>query len=67
MEAGDRADDFIPSALAAFGIEADEAELAVIAAVDQLFWPPILALLELDLGEVEPEPFPDLARPPAGG
>ena len=67
MEAGDRADDFIPSALAAFGIEADEAELAVIAAVHQMFWPPILELLELDLGELEPEPFPDLAGPPASG
>ena len=65
MEAGDRADDFIPSGLASFGVEADEVELAVIAAAHAMFWPPILELLELDTGELEPEPSPDLSRPPA--
>lgn len=65
MEAGDRADDFIPSALAAFGFEADEVELAVIGVAHRTFWPPILELLELDLGELEPEPSPDLSQPPA--
>ncbi len=65
MEAGDRADDFIPSGLAAFGIEADEVELAVIRAAHATFWPPILELLELDPGELEPEPSPDLSQAPA--
>ncbi|MFN8216127.1 MAG: hypothetical protein U0R71_05975 [Solirubrobacterales bacterium] len=65
MEAGERAEDFIPSGLAAFGVEADEVELAVIAAAHGIFWPPILELLELDLGELEPEPRPDLSAPPA--
>jgi hypothetical protein len=65
MEAGDRADDFIPSGLAAYGIEADEVELAVMSAAQAMFWPPILELLELDAGELEPEPSPDLSRPPA--
>lgn len=63
MEAGDRADDFIPSGLAALGIEADEVELAVMRAAHATFWPPILELLELDAGE--PEPSPDLSRAPA--
>ena len=51
MEASDRADDFIPAGLAALGIEADEVDLAVMGAVHQLFWPPILELLALDTSE----------------
>lgn len=64
MEASDRSDDFIPAGLASLGIEADETELAMIAAVHQVFWPPIQALLALDLGEVEPERNPDLSQAP---
>ena len=64
MEASDRSDDFIPAGLASFGIEADETELAIIAAVHQVFWSPIQGLLALDLGEVEPERYPDLSRAP---
>ncbi|MEZ5077449.1 MAG: hypothetical protein R2725_08405 [Solirubrobacterales bacterium] len=59
------ADDFVAAGLAALGVEADETELAVIGAAHALFWPPILALLELDTDEVPPEPSPDLSRPPA--
>lgn len=58
-------DDFIPAGLAALGIEADEVDLAVIAAVHGMFWPAILALLELDTSEVVPERCPDLSRAPA--
>ena len=65
MEAPNRADDFIPAALASFGIEADEIELAVIGAAHGMFWPPILELLELDAGDVVPEPGADLSRAPA--
>jgi len=61
-----RADEFIPAALASFGIEADEVELAVIGAAHATFWPPILELLALDTSAARPEPRPDLARPPAG-
>jgi hypothetical protein len=64
MEASDRSDDFIPAGLASLGIEADETELAIIAAVHQVFWSPIQGLLALDLGEVEPERYPDLSRAP---
>jgi hypothetical protein len=59
------ADDFIPAGLAAMGIEADDVDLAVIAAVHGIFWPPILELLALDTSEAEPERFPDLSRGPA--
>jgi hypothetical protein len=57
-------DDFIPSTLAAFGIEADEIELAVIKAAHQLFWPPILELLSIDTSAVPVERNPDLSQAP---
>jgi hypothetical protein len=66
MEASDRAQDFIPAALASFGIEADEIELAVIGAAHGMFWPAIQDLLELDAGELAPEPLADLSRAPEG-
>jgi hypothetical protein len=64
METSDRSGDFIPAGLASFGIEADEADLAVMAAMHGIFWPPIRALLALDMGELEPERYPDLSRAP---
>jgi hypothetical protein len=64
MEASNNADDFIPAALAAFGVEADEIELAVMGAAHEVFWPPILELLALDTGSVAPEPAPDLSQAP---
>lgn len=63
MEASDRAEGFIPAALASLGVEADEVELAVIGAAHAMFWPPILELLELDT-EGKPEPNPDLSKAP---
>jgi hypothetical protein len=62
--AGTAADEFIPAGLAALGIEADEVDLAVIAAVHAFFWPPTLELLALDTSEVEPERFPDFSQAP---
>lgn len=64
MEASERADDFIPAALASLGIAADETDLAVMAAAHQMFWPPILELLELDTSAAPAEPAPDLSQPP---
>jgi hypothetical protein len=64
MEASTNADEFIPAALAAFGVEADEIELAVMRAAHLTFWPPILQLLSLDTAAVAPEPDPDLAQAP---
>jgi len=55
---------FIPAGLAALGIEADETELAVMAAVHGLIWPPLSELLALDTAHVEPERCPDLSRAP---
>jgi hypothetical protein len=56
--------DFLSSGLAALGIEADEVEQAVIAGTHQVFWPPILELLEFDTAEIEPEPDLDPSRRP---
>lgn len=64
MDRSPSAEDFLPAALASYGIEADEIELAVLGAIHQLFWPPILELLAMDLGEVEPERDLDLSRAP---
>ena len=64
MEAANNPDDFIPAGLAAFGIEADEVELAVIGAAQQLFWPAILELVALDTSEVPAERNPDLSQTP---
>jgi hypothetical protein len=64
MDGSPSAEDFLPAALASFGIEADEIELAVLGAIHQLFWPPIQELLALDLGDVDVETDPDLSRAP---
>jgi hypothetical protein len=65
MEGTASPDDFLPAGLASLGIEADEVEMAVISAVHGMFWPPILALLDLDTEGIEPERSPDLSRAPA--
>jgi hypothetical protein len=65
-DTADRADDFIDGGLASLGIEADEIERAVIGGAHALFWPGIVELLALDLGELEPERDPDLSRAPQG-
>jgi hypothetical protein len=64
MEGAPPADEFIPAGLASLGIEADEIDLAVIRAVHQLLWPPLLELLEMDTSGVEPERCPDLSKAP---
>lgn len=64
MEGAPQADDFVPAGLASLGIEADEIELAVLGAIHQLFWPPIIELLALDTSQVQPERNLDLSRAP---
>lgn len=64
MEPANSQDDFIPAGLAAFGVEADEIDLAVIGAAYQLFWTPILELIALDTSQVPAEPNPDLSQAP---
>jgi hypothetical protein len=64
MEASASTNDFIPAGLAALGIEADEIDLAVMGAVHQLLWSPLLELLALDTEGLEPERCPDLSRAP---
>jgi hypothetical protein len=66
MEPFNQADDFIQAGLAAYGIEADEIELAVIRAAHELFWAPILELLSMDTSSVAAEPAPDLSKAPDG-
>jgi hypothetical protein len=63
-DAPDRGEQFIAAGLASLGIEADETELAVIAGVHQVFGPPILELVEFDVGSVAPERDLDLSQAP---
>jgi hypothetical protein len=64
MEASQNADDFVPAALAAYGVAADEIELAVMRVAHETFWPPILELLELDTAGGDAERDPDLSQAP---
>lgn len=64
MDSSPSADDFVPAGLASLGIEANEVDLAVMGAIHQIFWPPILELLSLDTSEIEPERCPDLSQAP---
>jgi hypothetical protein len=64
MEGAAQADQFVPAGLAALGIEADEVDLAVMAAVHGLLWEPLLALLALDTEGVEPERLADMSEAP---
>jgi hypothetical protein len=64
MEGSAQADQFIPAGLAALGIEADEIDLAVMAAVHGLLWEPLLGLLALDTTDVEPERLADMSEAP---
>ncbi len=64
MEASNQADDFVSAALSAYGVEADEIELAVMRAAHETFWPPILELLELDTSAAPSERDPDLSKAP---
>ncbi|HET9163512.1 MAG TPA: hypothetical protein VFN89_08745 [Solirubrobacterales bacterium] len=61
---GSQADQFIAAGLASLGIEADEVDLAIMGALHGLLWPPLLELLDMDLGDVAPERCPDLSREP---
>ena len=64
MEAQNSSDDFLSAGLAAFGVEADEIELAVMRVAHETFWPPILELLDFDTSGVPAERDPDLSQAP---
>jgi hypothetical protein len=55
---------YIQSGLGPLGLEAGEAELAVIEAVDALYRPATEALLRAELDDVAPEPGADMSRGP---
>ena len=56
---------YMDGALGSLGIEADEVERAVMAGVWNIYSEGIALLLSADLSGIEPEPAPDLSRPPA--
>jgi hypothetical protein len=64
MEASSSFEDYVPSGLAALGIEVDEVDLAVLRVAHGVWWPGVLELLDTDLSAVEPEHALDLSRSP---
>jgi hypothetical protein len=64
MQGKDGFSRFVGGGFELLGIEADETELAVIEVAGAIYQPHIDALLDADLGEVEPEPRIDLSRSP---
>jgi hypothetical protein len=64
MQGIDGFDRFAAGGLELLGLEADEAERAVMAAVDAIYRPHVEALLAADLDDVDPEPRVDLSRGP---
>ena len=55
---------YVGAGLELLGLNAGEAEFAVIEAVDGLYRPLIEALLEVELDGIEPEPGADMSRKP---
>jgi hypothetical protein len=64
MQGKDGFDRFAAGGLELLGLEADEAERAVMAAVDAIYRPHVEALLAADLDDVGPEPRIDLSKAP---
>jgi hypothetical protein len=64
MQGKDGFDRFAAGGLELLGLEADEAERAVMAAVDAIYRPHVEALLEADLDDIVPEPRIDLSKRP---
>jgi len=64
MQGKDGFDRFAAGGLELLGLEADEAERAVMGAVDAIYRPHVEALLEADLDDIVPEPRIDLSKSP---
>jgi hypothetical protein len=64
MEASSSFEDYVPSGLAALGIEVDDVDLAVLRVAHGVWWPGVLELINADLSAVRPEHYPDLSRSP---
>lgn len=60
----DTFDTYVIGGLDAMGLDADEVDLAVMAAAHNLWWPAIEELLSIDFDAVEPEQPLDLSRAP---
>jgi hypothetical protein len=63
MEASGSFDPFVPAGLASLGIEADETDLAIMAAAHAIYWPAVKGMMDAPVA-APPEHFPDLSRAP---
>jgi hypothetical protein len=64
MQGSDGFQRFARAGMERLGLDAEEAELAVMEVVDSIYRPHIEALLAADLDRVAPEPGIDLSRRP---
>ena len=67
MPEPDAFESWVRAGLARYGLEADETDLAVMRAVEQVYGPPRDALLAADLSDVPPEFGLDPSRSPFEG
>jgi hypothetical protein len=65
MDAAEQFDAYVRLALARHGIAVDEVDLAVMRAADEVYGPPLDALLAADLSDVAPEHDFDPSRAPS--
>jgi hypothetical protein len=65
MDADSAFESYLAGGLEIFGIEADDAERAVMTGVWAIYEPGMDLLRDADLGGIEAEPNADLSRPPA--
>ncbi len=65
MDAAEQFDTYVRLALARYGITVDEVDLAVMRAAEQVYGPPLDALLAADLSDVAPEHDFDPSRAPS--
>lgn len=65
MDAAEQFDTYVRLALARYGITVDEVDLAVMRAAEQVYGPPLGALLAADLSDVAPEHDFDPSRAPS--
>jgi hypothetical protein len=65
MDATEQFDTFVRLGLARHGIAVDDVDLAVIRVAEQVYGPPLAALLAADLSDVAPEHDFDPSRAPS--
>jgi hypothetical protein len=67
MEGTQMFDEYARLALARYGIEVDDVDLAIMHAAERVYGPPREAMLRADLSAIAPEQDLDPSSPPSAG